>query len=46
MPTANWANLFTIDPSCIVDLTIRAPRDTNNVAYPIRHTRLERGVVT
>jgi hypothetical protein len=45
MPTNNWANLFTIDPSCIIDVSIRAQRDTNNVAYPIRHTRLERGVV-
>jgi hypothetical protein len=46
MPTASWASLFTIDPSAIADISVVAPRDSNNTAHPVRHTRLERGPVT
>jgi hypothetical protein len=45
MPTANWSNLLTVESNTIMDVTVRAPKDTNNTAYPVRHTRLERGPV-
>jgi hypothetical protein len=46
LPTPDdWAKLFTINANAIVDISVIAPRNANQVVYEDRHTRLERGRV-